>query len=116
MNKQKEYEKRCKAIQLYEKGYVFNKILPLVQGSKFWLAKWLKQYKGYGLKGLGERSRAPKKIWRKTSDRMVKKILAIRDERESHKTRRSSFVGIGAEVIHWELKQRKVHNILSEGA
>ena len=32
---------------------------------------------------------------------------------ESHKTRRSAFSGIGAEVIHWELEQRKVCNVPS---
>jgi transposase InsO family protein len=32
---------------------------------------------------------------------------------ESHKTRRSAFSGIGAEVIHWELIQRKIRKIPS---
>lgn len=44
---------------------------------------------------------------------MVKKILSIREELESHKTRRPAFSGIEAEVIHWELKQRKVCNVAS---
>jgi transposase InsO family protein len=39
---------------------------------------------------------------------MVKKILSIRAELEAHKSRRAAFSGIGAEVIHWELIQRKV--------
>lgn len=112
MNDQDEYEKRCKAIQLYNEGIIgFNKILQLVQRSGRWLSKWLKRYIEYGFKGLKDRSRAPKKIWRKTSERMVKKILSIREELESHKTRRSAFSGIGAEVIQWELKQRKISNI-----
>jgi len=34
MKNQKEYEKRCKAIQLYKEGYGFNKILQWVQ--KIW--------------------------------------------------------------------------------
>jgi hypothetical protein len=44
---------------------------------------------------------------------MVKKILTVRKELESHKTSRSVFSGIGAEVIQWELKQRKICNIPS---
>jgi hypothetical protein len=44
---------------------------------------------------------------------MVKKILSTRAELESHRTRRSAFSGIGPEVIHWELKQRKVKNVPS---
>jgi len=108
---QNEYEKRCKAIQLYKKGFGFNKILQLVERSGVWLSKWLKRYKEHGIKGLKDRSRAPKRIWRKTSERMVKKILSIREELESHKSRRSAFSGIGAEVIHWELKQRKISKV-----
>ena len=113
MGNQNEYEKRCKAIQLYEDGFGFNKILQLVQRGKGWLSKWLKRFKEQGLKGLKDKSRTPKSIWRKTSEHMVKKILSVRTELEAHKTRRSAFAGIGAEVIHWELKQRKVSNIPS---
>ncbi len=113
MKNQNEYEKRCKAIQLHKTGYGFNKILQLVQRGKFWLSKWLKRFNEHGLNGLKDKSRAPKRIWRKTSKHMVKKILSIRAELETHRTRRSAFSGIGAEVIHWELKQRKVSNIPS---
>ena len=111
MKNQNEYEKRCKAIQLYDEGVGFNKILQLVQRSGVWLSKWLKRFKDQGLKGLKDKSRTPKRIWRKTSERMVKKILSIRAELEVHKTRRSAFSGIGAEVIHWEFKQKKIRNI-----
>lgn len=111
MGNQKEYEKRCKAIQLYKEGHGFNKVRQLVQRSKGWFSKWLRRYKEQGRNGLKDQSRVPKRIWRKTSEHMVKKILSIREELETHKTRRSAFSGIGAEVIHWELKQRKVHAI-----
>lgn len=113
MDNQNEYEKRCKAIQLYNKGVRFTEILQLLQRGRFWLSKWLKRFKEDGLKGLNDQSRVPKRIWRKISERMVKKILSIREELESHRTRRSAFSGIGAEVIHWELKEREVRNIPS---
>ncbi len=111
MKSQNEYEKRCKAIQLYREGYGFNKILQLVQRSRRWLSKWLKRFKEQGFKGLRDKSRAPRRIWRKTPEHMVKKILSIREELESHKSRRSAFSGIGAEVIQWELKQRNISKI-----
>lgn len=111
MKDQNEYEKRCKAIQLYKKGHGFNNILQLVQRGRFWLSKWLRRHKEQGLDGLKNQSRAPKRIWRKTSEHIVKKILSIREELESHKTGRSAFSGIGAEVVHWELKQRKVRKL-----
>lgn len=113
MKNQSEYEKRCKAIQLYDEGFGFNKILQSVQRSGYWLSKWLKRFKEHGLNGLKDKSCAPKRIWRKTHERVVKKILSIREELEAHRTRRSAFSGIGAEVINWELKQRKVRNVPS---
>jgi len=113
MKDKNEYEKRCKAIELYNRGIGFNKILQIVQGTKGWLAKWLKKYKEDGINGLTDKSRAPKKVWRKTPEHIIKKILSIREELEAHRTRRSAFSGIGAEVIHWELKQRKIKNIPS---
>lgn len=114
MNEQnQEYEKRCKAIQLYNQGSRFSEILRLVQRSKGWFAKWLNRFKEKGINGLKDRSRVPKRIWRKTPDRMVKKILSTREELESHRTRRSAFSGIGPEVIHWELKHRKVKDVPS---
>lgn len=113
MENHREYEKRHQAIQLYKKGHGFNKILQLVQRSRGWLHKWLRRYKEYGNKGLKDRSRAPRRIWRKISGRLIKKILSLREELETHKTRRSAFSGIGAEVIHWELEQKKIRDIPS---
>jgi len=113
MGKQDEYEKRYKAIQLYRNGYRFNKILRVLSKSRGWLSKWLRRYKEDGFKGLKERSQAPKKIWRKTPDRLVKTIVSLRAELESHRTRRSAFAGIGSEVIQWELQERKIQNIPS---
>lgn len=86
MDKQNEYEKRCKAIHLHKEGYGFNKILQLVQRSKDWLSKWFHRYKEQGFKGLKDKSRASKRIWKKTSEHLVKKILSIGAELESHRT------------------------------
>jgi putative transposase len=113
MKNQNEYEKRCKAIQFYKEEHGFNKVLQLVQRSRGWLSKWLTRYKEQGLKGLNDKSRTPKRIWRKTADYLVKKILSIREELESHKSRRTAFAGIGAESIHWELTQRKIRKVPS---
>jgi transposase len=113
MKKQSEYDIRHKAIQLYSKGLGFNEILERVQRSKGWLSKWLRRYEKHGLEGLKDKSRAPKRIRRKTPERMVDKILSIREELEAHKTRRSAFSGIGAEAIHWELERQRFKNIPS---
>lgn len=113
MKHHNEYETRCKAIYLYEEGYSFNNILRLVQRSRGWLSKWLRRFEEHGLQGLQDKSRAPKRIQNKTPDHLVNKILSIREELESHKTRRSAFSGIGAEVIQWEFTQRKVRKVPS---
>ncbi|MFH1701897.1 MAG: helix-turn-helix domain-containing protein [Nitrospirota bacterium] len=113
MKQHNEYETRCKAIHLYEEGYSFNNILRLVQRSRGWLSKWLRRFKEHGLQGLQDKSRAPKRPQNKTPDHLVNKILSIREELESHKTRRSAFSGIGAEVIQWEFTQRKVRKVPS---
>lgn len=111
MKNQSEYEKRCKAIQFYKEGVNFEKILQLVQRCRGWLSKWLKRYKENGVYGLKDKSRCPKRINNKTPDRIIKKILSIRTELESHKTRCSAFSGTGPEVIHWEFQQRKIQPV-----
>lgn len=113
MQIQNEYEKRYKAIQLHKEGFYLSKILKTVQRSKRWFFKWVKRYKEYGIKGIRDKSRVPKRIWRKTPNHIVKKVLSVRKELASHKTHHSAFSGIGAEVIHWELEQRKVSKIPS---
>lgn len=113
MKNHQEHEKRRKAIELYQQGKGFEKILQIVQRSRGWLSKWLGRFREQGWRGLQDQSRAPKHVWRKTPRRLEQKVLAIRKELESHKTRRSAFAGIGAEVIQWELKQRKMAPIPS---
>jgi putative transposase len=113
MKNHNEYGIRNKAIQLYNSDIGFNEILRKVQRSKGWLSKWLGRYKEQGLDGLRDKSRAPKRIRRSTPQHMVKKVLFIRHELESHKTRRTAFSGIGAEAIHWELERRRLKNIPS---
>lgn len=113
MKKQQEHEKRRKAIELYQQGTGFEKLLQIIHRSRGWLSKWLGRFREQGLGGLRDQSRAPKRVWRRTPRRLEQKILAIRKELESHTTRRSTFAGIGAEVIQWELKQRKMAPIPS---
>jgi len=111
VEKGNEYEKRWQAIQLHKKGYGFEEVLKRVRRSRGWLSKWLRRYHQKGKEGLRDQSRAPRRVWRKTPEWMVQKILAIRDWLVSHNSRRSAFSGIGAEVIYWELKQRKIEKI-----
>ena len=111
MGNENEYEKRWQAIQLYKKGYGFDEVLRRVQRSRGWLSKWLRRYQQQGKEGLRDQSRAPRRVWRKTPERVIQQVLAIRDWLVSHTSQRSAFAGVGAEVIQWELKQRKIKKI-----
>ena len=98
-----EYETRKKALGLYRDGMGFMEIIQTVHRSGFWMAKWLRRYRKFGLAGLRDQSRVPKYIPHQTLESLVRKILALRDELAAHKTRRAAFAGIGAETIHFEL-------------
>jgi len=113
MKKQSEYETRRKAIQLYEDGVGFEDVLRVVHRSRGWLSKWLRRFKEEGAKGLHDHSRAPKRIWKRTHIGVAGRILAVRKELESHRSRRSHFSGVGAEAIHWEFEQRGFKRIPS---
>ncbi len=101
-----EYETRKKAIELYQDGMGFMEIIRTVQRSGFWMAKWLRRYRKFGLDGLQDQSRTPKRVPHQTPAPLVRKILALRDELAAHKTRRAAFSGLGAETIHFELQRR----------
>jgi len=106
-----EYEIRKIAIENYYDGMGFNKILPTVHRSGYWLAKWLNRHRKLGLDGLRDQSRVPRHIPHQTREPLVRKILVLHHELEAHKTRRAAFAGIGAETIHFELQRRGVRRL-----
>ncbi|MGB7295934.1 MAG: helix-turn-helix domain-containing protein [Candidatus Aminicenantales bacterium] len=106
-----EYDRRCRAIRLLSEGVRFKEVLNKVQRGRFWLSKWIRRYKAFGLDGLRDRSRTPKHIRNRTRGSLIRKILALRDELAAHKTRRAAFTGIGAETIHYELHDRGVRHL-----
>lgn len=108
-----EYERRCRAIELLKRGRTFAAACAAVARSEPWLAKWWRRYRGEGRAGLHEHSRAPRRVWRRTSSRLVGLILRVRTELVAHRTRRTAFAGRGAEAIRWELEQRGVRRLPS---
>lgn len=103
-----EYELRRRAIDLHRKGVGFGAILARVERSRFWLAKWLRRFREEGWSGLRSRSRAPEQRPRRTPERVVGWVVALRQEVEAHRTRSSRFAGIGAEAIQLELERRRI--------
>ena len=106
MKERCEYEIRLKAIRIYDETGRFGHAVESVHRSRGWLSKWLRRYRKFGLAGLRDQSRVPKHIPHQTSESLVQKILAPRDELAAHKTRRAAFAGLGAETIHFELQRQ----------
>jgi transposase InsO family protein len=111
MQERREYEIRLKAIRIYEETGGFCRTLEAVGRTRGWLAKWIKRYKAFGLDGLRDQSRVPKRIRNRTPEPLVRKILALRDQLAAHKGRRGAFAGIGAETIHFELQRRGIRRL-----
>ena len=106
MGELSEYARRCKAIDLLRRGSRFAAAAAAVGRSRVWLAKWWGRYRQEGRAGLHDRSRSPRRIWRRTPPRVVALVLRLRAELVAHRTRRTAFAGRGAEAIRWELEQR----------
>lgn len=111
MKSESEYERRARAVRLLGEGVGFEEVLRQVQRGRFWLSKWTRRYQTFGQEGLRDRSRVPQHIRNKTRERLVRAILALRDELEAHKSRRAAFAGIGAETIHFELQRRGLRRV-----
>lgn len=109
----RQYGRRCRAIELLKRGATFAAACAAVARSEPWLAKWWRRYREEGRAGLHERSRAPRRVWRRTPARLVARILRIRAELVAHRTWRTAFAGCGAEAIRWELEQRGVRRLPS---
>jgi hypothetical protein len=103
-----EYARRCKAIELLKRGATFAAACRAVGRSQPWLAKWWGRYRREGRAALHDRSRVPRRVWRRTASPLVALVLRIRAELVAHRSRRTAFAGRGAEAIRWELEQRGV--------
>ena len=103
--------RRHRAIKLHREGVAFGVILERLGRARSWLAKWLRRYREAGWAGLQPRSRAPQRQWHRTPERVVARILAIRETLEQQKTRRARFAGIGAEVVQLELRHQRVRPV-----
>jgi len=103
-----EYELRCRAIKLRQQGMSFAQVLARLGRGRMWLTKWLQRFRQTGWAGLKTQSRAPKHRPQSTPARVVAKVLALRVELQSHRTRASRFAGVGAEAIQLELARRRI--------
>lgn len=108
MGELSEYARRCKAIELLRQGTRFVAVARAVGRGQAWLARWWGRYRREGRVGLRDRSRTPRRVWRRTAPRLVALVLRVRAELVAHRSRRTAFAGRGADAIRWELEQRGV--------
>ncbi len=113
MGEPSEYARRCKAIDLLPRGARFAAAAAAVGRGQAWLAKWWARYRQEGRAGLRDRSRAPRRVWRRTAPHLVALVLRIRAGLVAHRTRRTAFAGRGADAIRWELEQRGLRRLPS---
>jgi hypothetical protein len=77
-----EYEKRLHAMRRYLEGEAPVKIYTSLGQSSVWFFKWKKRYDRYGLDGLRDLSRAPRRQAKPTSEILEAVIVTIRKARE----------------------------------
>ncbi len=111
MGELSEYARRCKAIDLLRRGARFAAVARALGRGQAWLARWWGRYRREGHLGLRDRSRAPRRVWRRTAPRLVALVLRVQAELVAHRTRRTAFAGRGADAIRWELEQRGVRRL-----
>jgi hypothetical protein len=72
------------------------------------------RFRAAGWAGLHTQSRAPKLRPRAIPPRVVGAIIALREELEAHRTRRTRFAGIGGATIRLELARRGIRPLPSQ--
>lgn len=114
------YKERIVAMRRYLEGEPPVKIYTSLERSQMWFFKWKARYDAYGLDGLKDLSKAPKRQAKQTPKTLESVIVKMRGAREKREQDETKYALIGAFAIHKELEDlgycppsvRTVHNIL----
>jgi hypothetical protein len=114
------YEERMIAIRRYVEGETPSQIYTSLGRRQTWFFKWKLRYDLYGLEGLKDLSRAPKRQAKQTDEALETAIVNIRSLREQRDRDDTKYALIGAVAIHKELQElgyappcvKTVHNLL----
>ena len=79
-----ELARRRRAVELVTEGVSKAEAARRLGRSRQWVDKWVKRYSSGGVDGLEERSRAPHESPTRTPDRVVAKVLDVRDDLEAN--------------------------------
>lgn len=104
-----EIELRQQAIALYLQGWNKSQIARKLQRSRPWVNRWISRYcADEPKKSLQNHSRAPKHVHWAYPERIQKMVNQIRVERERGKRTKYQYALVGAQAIHYELKDLHV--------
>jgi len=100
---QKEFLRRFKAIELYQQGLKPIQIYKKLRRSKKWFFKYLKVYHLYGIAGLKDKSRRPKKLNIKYAPEAIRDLVETRKDLSTAVTEETKYKFFGAEAVRQEL-------------
>ena len=97
---------RKKAVQLDLQGVKKTEIARRLKKTRLWVQRWVNRYDAsYPEESLQNRSSTPKKIKAGYSKKIKTLVLRSRKERETGKQPAYKYALIGAEAIHYELRE-----------
>lgn len=97
---------RKKAVQLWLQGKSKSEIARYLQKPRLWVQRWLERYDPESPEAsLQNRSSAPRHTRTKYPGKTKTQVLRSRQEREAGKRARYKHALIGAEAIHYELRE-----------
>lgn len=101
---------RKKAIQLYLEGEKKTEIARRLKKTRLWVQRWVSRYDAnFPEESLQNRSSAPKKVKSAYSNKIKALVLSSRKKREAGKQPGYKYALIGAEAIHYELRELGVN-------
>lgn len=103
MENRKEYLKRCRAIELYKQGFKPKQIYKKLGRSKIWFFKWLKAFHLFGITGLKDKSKRPKKFNAKYTSEVINDVIKVRKILSTADTEETKYKFFGAKAVHQEL-------------
>ena len=108
MSAQAEYEDRKVLIHMLNSGGKASAAAQQIGRSIAWVYKWKRRYEQESWEGLRSRSRAPRRVSRKTPAEIRQRILDIRSELEQEAENCDHLGYIGADAIYGRLRMEGV--------
>lgn len=107
MTNLKEYLKRVKAIELLKQGLKPKLIYKELRRSERWFFKHLKSFRLFGIAGLRDKSKRPKKLTTKYIPKIINDVTEVRKTLSKAETEETKYKFFGAKAVRQELITNK---------